>query len=54
MQSAKFGCGATDWMFDNMQKLIPLLKGMIMMLWMCVKKTDFSKILPEMFTNEMM
>lgn len=50
MQSEKSRLGITDWIFDNIQKLI-FLKGTV--LWMWVKKTDLFNILYIIITDEM-
>lgn len=50
MQSEKSRLGITDWIFDNIQKLI-FFKGTV--LWMWVKKTDLFKILYVIITDEM-
>lgn len=50
MQSEKSRCGITDWIFDNIQKLI-FFKGTALRMW--VKKTDLFKILSIIITDEM-
>lgn len=50
MQSEKSRLGITDWIFDNIQKLI-FLKGTV--LWMWVKKTNLFNILYIIITDEM-